>query len=160
MTTSLSLQTSAAFDLRRPGVTVTDVLPEPDRPRAAEVARIDLHRATDSSLIDLISGGSVPAFTALVDRTSDAIRAELSVDPAFPARASELLAATYLEVWWLAGCRPTRGAEVTAWIIGIARRRIAEASRGSAQRTTTEGPRPSYAELEIATLLRRPIDCA
>jgi hypothetical protein len=158
MTTSLSLRTSAACDPRRPGVTVTDVPPEPDRPQAAEGARIDLHRATESALIDLISRGSVPAFAALVDRTSDAVRAELSVDPAFPARANELLAATYLEVWWLAGCRPARGDDVTAWIIGIARRRIAEASRGAAQRTATEGPRPSYAELEIATLLGRPIN--
>lgn len=137
---------------------MTAVRPDPDRPRPAEAARTDLHRATDSTLISLISRGSVPALATLVDRTSDAIRAELAAEPACATRASELLAATYLEVWWLAGCHPTREADSTAWIIGIARRRITEASRGAAQRTTTESPRPGYAELEIATLLRRPID--
>ncbi|MFG1607923.1 hypothetical protein [Actinoplanes sp. NPDC049265] len=162
-TPSLSLRTSAAFDLRRPGVAVTDGCLDPDPdclPRAGAV-RIDLQKATCAALIDLISRGSVPAFAALFERTSDAVRAELAIDQTGVVRVNEILAATYLEVWWLAGCRRMAEADVTGWITGIARRRIAEATRGAARtggRTAVDGPRPTYAELEIAALLRRPVD--
>src|SRR5690349_25095491 len=109
----------------------------------------------------MISRGCVPAFIALFDGTADTVRAKLTHDLPGTTRINEILAATYLEVWWLAGCHRTVPADVTGWITGIGRRRIAEASRGTAQRTghtALEDPRPSYAELEIATLLRRPVD--
>jgi hypothetical protein len=103
----------------------------------------------------------VAAFSALFDRTADAVRTELTVDLPGAARISEILAASYLEVWWLAGCLRTAEADVTGWITGIARRRIAEASLGTPGRgghTVPQFPRPSYAELEIAALLGRPVD--
>lgn len=141
---------------------MTDGCLDPDPPclRAGAV-RIDLQQATCSTLIDLISRDSVPAFAALLEWTSDAVRAELAIDLTGVVRANEILAATYLEVWWLAGCRRAAEADVTGWITGIARRRIAEASRRSARtggRTAGEDLRPTYAELEIAALLRRPVD--
>ena len=150
-------------DIQRPGVAVTDGSsdPEPDYWRLARAARFDLEQATDSDLIDMISRGSVPAFVALFDGTADTVRAELAHDLPGSTRINEVLAAAYLEVWWLAGCHRTVPADVIGWITGIARRRIAEASRGTAQRTghtPLEDPRPSYAELEVATLLRRPVD--
>ena len=145
---------------------MTDGFPNLDRPRFAEPAgtdpaRIDLERATDSALVELISGGSVPAFVALFDRTSDAVRAELALGLPGAARISEIFAASYIEVWWLAGCHGAAERDITAWIIGIVRRRIAEGCRGTHRRdgpSVPEGPRPSYAELEIAALLRRPVD--
>jgi hypothetical protein len=135
---------------------VTNYSPEPTGPPP-----IEFEQATDSALIELISGGSVPAFAALFDRTSEAVRTELAIDLPGTARVSEIFAASYVEVWWLAGCGRRVEADVTAWIIGIVRRRIAEASRQTPPRgehTVWEALRPSYAELEIATLLRRPLD--
>lgn len=142
---------------------MTDGFPDPEPDwRLAGAPRFDLEQATDSDLIDLISRGSVPAFVALFDGTADVVRAELAHDlPGTTTRINEILAATYLEVWWLAGCHRKVPADVPGWITGIARRRFAEASRGTAWcagHTALENPRPSYAELEIATLLRRPVD--
>jgi hypothetical protein len=122
--TGMSLRTTAAFDLRRPGAAVT----RPSKPPTGP-ARIDVEQATDSGLVELISDGSVPAFVALFDRTSAAVRTELPAALPGTTRPGEIFAASYVEVWWLAGCHRLAEADVTAWIIGILRRRIAEASR-------------------------------
>jgi hypothetical protein len=146
---------------------MTDASPEPaDRRQRAGPAgtgpvAIDIEQATDSALIELISRGSVPAFVALFDRTSEAVHTELTVELPGAARTGEIFAASYVEVWWLAGCHRTVEADVTGWIISIVRRRIAEASRETPRpgvRTLVEGLRPSYAELEVAALLSRPVD--
>jgi len=123
-------------------------------------ARDDEH-VSDSILIERISRGSMPAFAALFDRTSEAARAELTAGPTGAGRPGEILAASYVEVWWLAGCRRTPKIDATGWIIGIVRRRIAEAGRAIPRRgggAALEDPRPSHAELEVASLLRRPVD--
>jgi hypothetical protein len=130
-------------------------------PSGAELAPADLARATDSALVDLVSGGSVAAFTVLFDRTSCAVRAELAIEPPGAARIREIFASSYLEVWWLAGCRRSDEVDVTAWVTGIARRRIGEAGSGMLRRDglfAPDGMRPSYAELEVAALLRRPVN--
>jgi len=130
------------------------------RPGAGPAAADD-ELASDSILIERISQGSSSAFAVLFDRTSEAVRAEVAASLPGVGRAAEILAASYIEVWWLAGCGGTPKTGARAWIIGIVRRRIAEASRaiprpggGAAME-----PRPSYAELEVASLLRRPVDC-
>ncbi|MFI7602433.1 hypothetical protein [Actinoplanes sp. NPDC049681] len=140
--------------------------PADRRPRTetagAGPATIDIPQATDSVLIDLISQGSVPAFVALFDRTSEAVHTELTVELTGTSRTGEIFAASYAEVWWLAGHHRTLEADAIGWIISIVRRRIAEASRETVRpgaRTVLEGLRPSYAELEVAALLNRPVDC-
>lgn len=123
-------------------------------------ARTDLEKAADRTLVELISRGSVPAFVALFDRTSGAALAELAGGFPGGGRAGEILAASYVEVWWLAGCHRTPEVDVTSWITGIVRRRMADAARGTPRHgghAAWEGPRPSYAELEVAALLRRPV---
>ena len=147
---------------------VPTAYPRPAVPTDADPARGDFEQVSDSRLIQLISRGNVPAFVALFDRTSAAAHAEVVAAlpggvPAFPGGApvSEIFAASYVEVWWLAGCRPTPEVDVPTWITGIVRRRIAEARRGIAPRgspAVLPGPRPTYAELELAALLRRPVD--
>jgi hypothetical protein len=129
-------------------------------PAAASSVVYDLKQADDSTLIDLTSQGSKSAFSALFDRTFESACAELSAYlPA--ARRSEILAASYVEVWWLAGCHRAPEVGAMSWIIGIVRRRVDEAARWTARpgvQAGVEGPRPSYAELELARLLRRPVD--
>ncbi|WP_229075059.1 hypothetical protein [Actinoplanes sp. DH11] len=123
----------------------------------------DLGHADDSTLARLISRGSAAAFAVLVDRTLPAARAELIAAaqapvPAGkliaaarpPVPAGEVLAASYLEVWYLAGCHHDAGADVRSWIVGIVRRRLAELARGTPADGLRPGPRPSYAELEVA----------
>ena len=127
---------------------------------SGSAARDDEH-VSDSILIERISRGSAPAFAALFDRTSEAARAEVAAAHPGTGRAGEILAASYVEVWWLAGCRRAPRTDATGWIIGIVRRRIAEAGRAIPRQgggAAREGQRPSHAELEVASLLRRPVD--
>lgn len=123
----------------------------------------DVEQSSDAALVELISGGSVPAFVTLVARTSESARAELAEHLPGAGRAGEVLAASYLEVWWLAGCHRAPDVGVADWIIGIVRRRIADTCRMSpchGELPAVDDPRPSYAELEFAALLRRPVNSA
>ena len=109
--------------------------PRPAGQAGADPAREELEQASDSTLIGLISRGSAPAFAAL-------------------------FASSYVEVWWLASCHRTPGVDATGWITGIVRRRIDDALRGTARPgmdVAGPGSRPSYSELEMAALLRRPV---
>ena len=122
----------------------------------------DFEQSSDSLLVEAISRGSVPAFAVLFDRTSHLVRAELAVLPPETGQRSEVLAATYLEVWWLAGCRTGPERIVADWIVGVVRRRIAEARAGLDQRDIrglAGRTKPSYAELELAALLHCPVSC-
>jgi hypothetical protein len=122
--------------------------------RSSVDAAIDLEQADDPTLIELISRGSMPAFITLFDRTVEAVHAQVAAGVPEDGRISEILAASYVEVWWLAGCRPAPEADVAGWITGIVRRRVADVGRGRAPHR--EGLRPSTAELELASLLARP----
>ncbi|WP_199510865.1 hypothetical protein [Nucisporomicrobium flavum] len=116
-----------------------------------------LAQASDSTLIELISRGHEAAFVALFDRTLPRSRAELATLP--DARHGQILAASYVEVWWLAGCHRAPEVDATTWITGIVRRRVDEALRWTQPDVDPPltDPRPSYSELEIAALLRRPL---
>jgi hypothetical protein len=109
---------------------------------------------SDAALMDAISRGSVPAFVALYDRTSAAVGAMLATLPTGAGRPAEIFAASYLEVWWLAGCHTEPGVDAVAWITDIVRRRIAEARIDPG---IVENPRPDYAQLELTELLRGPV---
>ncbi len=125
--------------------------------------RDDSGSTEDSRSIEAISGGSRPAFAALLDRTSGAVRAAPAGRVRHPARAAEVFAATYVEVWWLAGCHVAPTIDVLGWITCILRRRIADAQLtpecGATGPATLNGDlRPSYLELELVALLGRPVD--
>lgn len=130
---------------------MTDFGPGPaEQPSATDIS----DETSEAVLLKAVSRGSVPAFLALVDRTSPAVRAVLAGH--LPGDwEDELLAASYLEVWWLAGCHNEPGAGVTAWIAGIARRQAAEIRTGT---TPNSGrSRPDHARQEFAALFHRPI---
>ncbi|WP_052720957.1 hypothetical protein [Actinoplanes rectilineatus] len=110
--------------------------------------------SSDAVLLEAVSQGSVPAFRALVERTSVAVGALLAELLPDCAWRDEILAATYLEVWWLAGCRIQPDVDATDWIVAIARRRAVE-TRTDLE-PDGEGPRTGYAQREFATLLRSP----
>jgi hypothetical protein len=114
-------------------------------------------------LMNKISYGSREAFAALYDRTSGTVRAHL--EARLPDRdwVDAVLAATYVEVWWLAGCRTGPYAGVVVWLEEIAERRVAESSV-AAGRTVLPSPMPDavvarsrYALMELAELLARPV---
>lgn len=122
--------------------------------------RIDVEGASVSTLVDLISQGSEAALAVVIERTSGVVRVALPASFAAWSRSSEVLAATYLEVWWLAGSHGGPEADVMDWIIGIARRRYDDMAGGVSDSGTPPsdgGLRPSHAEVEIAALLRRPL---
>lgn len=107
---------------------------------------------SDAALMEAISRGSVPAFATLLDRTSVPVRAVLATLRPGAVPPAEILAASYLEVWWLAGCHTEPGADAVAWITGIVRRRAAEAA------AVGPGPQSGHAQRELAALLRRPAE--
>lgn len=111
----------------------------------------------EPSIMEAISQGSLEAFVMLVDRTAGAVGAELTARLPDPEQRVPIFAATYVEVWWLAGCRSGAEPDVTHWIRRILDRRIADAHRDTGRQVETE-PRPGRAELELAGLLGRPID--
>jgi hypothetical protein len=116
--------------------------------------------ATDdplSSMVDAISQGNREAFAVLVDRTAEAIGAELTATVADTRQRAAILAATYVEVWWLAGCRSSAEPDVPQWIRRILHRRVI-AAPGLISPRTGGDRRPSRAELELAALLDRPVD--
>jgi hypothetical protein len=110
----------------------------------------------DSSLMEAISRGSHEAFAALFDRTAKTFAADLTARLPEPRLRIAILAATYVEVWWLAGCRSGAKADVPQWINHILARRISDLHRALAGQVHPE-PGHSRAELELADLLGRPI---
>ncbi len=110
----------------------------------------------ERSMMEGISRGSRQAFATLFDRTSAIIDAELTARLRDPGQRAAILAAAYLEVWWLAGCHSGPEPDVTQWIRRILDRRVAEEHRAMAHRVQAES-RPGHAELELAHLLGRPL---
>ncbi|WP_157437029.1 hypothetical protein [Actinoplanes subtropicus] len=118
----------------------------------------------DQPTLAAISRGSREAFVSLFDRTSGAIGAELASRLPDGDQAVLVFAATYVEVWWLAGCHSGPGFDAVEWITQILRRRIADLDPNARQHSRMPSaapepavdPRPSYAELELAALLGRP----
>jgi hypothetical protein len=109
------------------------------------------------SIMDAISRGSREAFVLLFDRTAGAIGVELTACSADTEPRAAILAATYVEVWWLAGCRSSTDRDVQQWISRILHRRAMAVHRAVSSPAGWE-QRPSRAELELAILLGRPVD--
>ncbi|GIF01312.1 hypothetical protein [Paractinoplanes rishiriensis] len=116
--------------------------------------------AVDQRTVAAISRGSRDAFILLFDRTSGAVRAEIA-SRLDADRSATVFAATYVEVWWLAGCHSGPEIDAMEWIKNILRRRLADADLDTRQQASNSDPapglRPSCAELELAFLLGRPV---
>ncbi|MEU4557500.1 hypothetical protein AB0F72_03880 [Actinoplanes sp. NPDC023936] len=115
-----------------------------------------------SALMDQISRGDRDAFAILFDHTRDIVRSRIDSRLPDPRSVGAVFAATYVEVWWLAGCRTGRDEDVVAWINQIVGRRIADARPPSAppERTSDEAVDFQYSRsvLELSSLLGRPAD--
>jgi hypothetical protein len=134
----------------------------PDQSVAAD-APADLSADRLDVLMDQISRGSRAAFATLFDQTCGAVRDTLAVRLPDRQSASAVLAATYVEVWWLAGCRTSRPGAVVEWIDAIVQRRIGEVFTSDATRSDVPASAAAavcahYAVLELAALLGRPVD--
>jgi hypothetical protein len=107
------------------------------------------------ALLSGVSGGDVTAFRILVDRTAEHVRAALTELQLGRGGQDEILAATYLEVWWLAGCHDQPNTDVVGWIVGIAKRRAAKIATDCGP--DSEGTRTRHAQVEFAMLFHHPI---
>ncbi|WIM97324.1 hypothetical protein ACTOB_000832 [Actinoplanes oblitus] len=111
----------------------------------------------ESAALEAISRGSHEAFAALFDRTAKDLAADLTARLPEPRQRIAILAATYVELWWLAGCRSDAESDTAQWINRIMDRRIADWRRDPAVPPHHESGL-SRAEHELAELLGRPIE--
>jgi DNA-directed RNA polymerase specialized sigma24 family protein len=66
------------------------------------------------------------AFGELFHRVSGPVSSRVRRQVPDPIRAAGVVAGTFVEVWWLAGCHVDPDTEVMAWINNIVRRRVAD----------------------------------
>jgi RNA polymerase sigma-70 factor, ECF subfamily len=118
------------------------------------------------SLTDSVSRGSREAFATLFDHTHVAVRAGIDERLSDPLSAAAVFAATYIEVWWLAGCHNGPDTDVIGWINHIAQRRGTEARPDSASAPTSSAPttggaveaQSSRSLADLSSLLGRPVN--
>jgi hypothetical protein len=110
--------------------------------------------AAEPSLLQEISRGDQQAFAVLFDRTAGIVAADLTASLPDQRQRIAILAATYIEVWWLAGCHIGPEPDITQWIRAILDRRIGAVSGDE----TPHEPAHGRAERELAGLLSRPIE--
>jgi hypothetical protein len=117
-----------------------------------------------SALMAPISRGSRDAFVTLFDHTRGTVRAGINSRLRDPHSAAAVFAATYVEVWWLAGSHTDPEVDVIAWIDRIVDRRSAEAGPDPVAPSKEPGsvdaadPQHLRAALELSSLLGRPVD--
>ncbi|GAA2532805.1 hypothetical protein [Winogradskya humida] len=76
------------------------------------------------SLMEQVSRGDREAFAILYEHTSGPVRDRIQAHLVHRHATTTLVAAVYVEVWWLAGCYAGPASGVTGWIHGIAERRL------------------------------------
>ncbi|WP_433790804.1 hypothetical protein [Actinoplanes sp. CA-252034] len=115
-----------------------------------------------NALMAQISRGDRDAFVTLFDHTRGTVRASIDASLPDPQCAAAVFTATYVEVWWLAGCRTGRDEDVITWINRTAERRIADALAPCAPSELTSGetvdPHYSRSVQELSSLLGRPVN--
>ena len=105
-------------------------------------------------LIRRIADDDHAAFSELYYRCSGLVAYGLRSQVTDRRRAAGVLAGTFVEVWWLAGCHVDEDTDVMVWIEGIVQRRVAD-SRPAAE-PGPGVPSPHWArgvEMELAALL-------
>jgi len=113
MTTSV--QASCKLQTRPHGVPAPEPVSSPERLRWLVRRISDDDGGAFVELFDLLSG---PLYDRLRSRLSD------------PPRAAAIITATFVEVWWLAGCHAGPDADVMMWINLIVERRVKQGARG------------------------------
>ena len=111
----------------------------------------------DPPIVEAIARGDRTALAVLCDRTAAAVGADLTARVPAAEQRVPILAATYVEVWWLARCGAGAHPDVTHWLGRIVGRRVADAHRAAGPPVLPE-PRPCCAERELAGLLNRQVD--
>ena len=110
-------------------------------------------------LVRRISGDDGAAFVELFDRLSGPLYDRLRSRLSDPPRAAATITATFVEVWWLAGCHAGPDADVMVWINQIVERRVKKSEPTAAMVTGPAGLASvgsRSADLELAALLGRP----
>ncbi|MBW6439808.1 hypothetical protein KZ829_39390 [Actinoplanes hulinensis] len=114
-------------------------------------------------LIRRISDNDRGAFAELFDQCSGLVLPGLRGQVPDQHRVAGILAGTFIEVWWLAGCHVDPDTDVMAWIDEIVQRRVADSwpAAPSAANPTSPGRGILGAlwahsiEVELAGLLSR-----
>ena len=113
-------------------------------------------------LIRRIAADDRDAFAELFDRCADLVlhRLRRQVDQ---HRIAGVLAGTFVEVWWLAGCHLDPDTDVMAWIDEIVQRRVADSRPAGPSSADPASPGPGLlgeswsqgVEVELDRLLGR-----
>lgn len=114
-------------------------------------------------LVRRIADDDRDAFGELFDRCSGQVWRCLGRQVVDPHRAGRVLAGTFVEVWWLAGCHVDQGTDVVAWIEEIVARRVADSQPAALATAIAASPEVGLlgaqwaqgVELELAGLLGR-----
>jgi hypothetical protein len=114
-------------------------------------------------LIRRIADDDRGAFAELFDQCSELVSRRLRSQVPDRRRVAGVLAGTFVEVWWLAGCHVDPDTDVMVWIEAILQRRVAD-SRPAAPSSVNPAspdmgllgaPWAQGVEAELAGLLRR-----
>jgi hypothetical protein len=114
-------------------------------------------------LIRRIAHDDRSAFVELFDQCSGLVVAELQKQVSDRDLVAGILAGTFVEVWWLAGCHVDPDTDVMRWLGEIVRRRVADSRPAAASSGDPAGPGPNLIspawtqgiEVELAGLLGR-----
>jgi hypothetical protein len=82
-------------------------------------------------LIRRVADDDLGAFGELFDHCSGLVLSGLRGQVSDPYRVAAVLAGTFVEVWWLAGCHIDPDTNVMAWIGEIVQRRVADSRPAS-----------------------------
>lgn len=106
-------------------------------------------------LVQRIAADDRNAFAELFDRVSGPLSSGLRSQVPDPVRAAGIVAGTFVEVWWLAGCHVAADTDVLAWINEIVRRRVADSRSpgpGAPDSAAHTALWAQHSELELAEL--------
>jgi hypothetical protein len=107
------------------------------------------------SLVRRIAHDDRAAFVELFDDCSALVLSDLRARVPDPDRVTAVLAGTFVEVWWLAGCHVSPDMDVITWLDRIVERRIVD-SRPAPAELRSGPPWTRGNEVELAGLLGRP----
>jgi hypothetical protein len=114
-------------------------------------------------LIRRIADDDRDAFCELFDRCSGRVSSGLRRHVSDRHRVAGVLAGTFVEVWWLAGCHVDPDTDVVVWIDEIVQRRVADSRPAALSAAICASPGVGSlgalwaqgVEVELAGLLRR-----
>ena len=97
-----------------------------------------------NDLVQQVADADGRAFARLYQALAPAVARDLRPAMPDPADAAAVIAATFVEVWWLARFHAAAGTDVPAWVMAVARRRAWDRI-GAAPGTDTGDHSPAVA---------------